>query len=213
MWDAVYNKYVYMSSDFAVLLLCIPIVNIFWAFRFYRDFVRFYNEEVNLYSTESQLKPIGGLLYYVFLVSVVFCSAVIIITIFSWDIYTWFTFEFHVSHDTQEILRDIRSVLKHKAPMIVTAGIMLVFTMSLAVIWQTSNAVNNLADVVERKLRHDRSMGRPAGVMGERISDNRNPVRTADVVQKNVRDDSSTERPAGPAKGSRILIIPRGEKK
>ena len=65
MWTAIYDEHVNMHPILAVVLFLIPILNIFWAFGFYRGFVGYYDDTIRLYGLESRLKPIKGGAFHV----------------------------------------------------------------------------------------------------------------------------------------------------
>jgi hypothetical protein len=46
MWAAIYDRGMRISPGLAVVLLFVPVVNLFWIFRLYPGFVRSYNEQV-----------------------------------------------------------------------------------------------------------------------------------------------------------------------
>ena len=114
MWKAVYNEYMEVPPSSAVLPLLIPIVNIFWAFGFYRDFVQYYNKNIGRYDLKSRLLPIGGSAFRALPVLYVI------------------------------------SMLAAWIPRVSLLLDAITYIIFLVVVWQTCNAVNALADAVER---------------------------------------------------------------
>ncbi|MBN1881176.1 MAG: hypothetical protein JW885_03300 [Deltaproteobacteria bacterium] len=132
MWAAIYDEQIDTPPKLAVLLLFIPLYNLYWIFKFYPGFVQYYNENIDRYGIGSEVQPIDKLVYTAYPVTQ-YISVIIVI---------------------------VSALISSRSSIGVMN--LVCFVVFIIMVSKTCDAVNTLADVVEEIPIHDTSTGHPA---------------------------------------------------